>query len=151
MYVVGMEPQLTLTNVMAPTRGGTYDCIVINDAGTDFDSVTLYVHPTIVQDPMDTLARVGETISLTCLAESFPYPTYQWQMMNRNSGYYENISGENGTTLTLSPVGYNAYGRYRCVATNVIDGIERTVNSSSALVTGKQTLLTCYSDYIDLL
>ena len=150
MYVVGREPELTIASVTAPMHGGTYDCIVINDAGTEFDSGTLYVHPTIVQDPVDTLAEAGTTISLTCLAESFPFPTYQWQMMDRDSGLYENLAGETESILTLSPVQFNDYGRYRCVATNVIDGIERTVNSSSALVTGKLTLLTFHDDYIDL-
>ena len=142
MYVVGTEPQLSLTNITAPMNGGTYDCVVINDAGFGYDSVTLYVHPTFVQDPMDTLTEYGQTINLTCLAESFPYPTYQWQKMNRDSGYYENIPGETDTVLTLSPVQFDDYGRYRCVATNVIDGIERTANSSSALVTGKLMVAT---------
>ena len=151
MYVVGTQPELTLTSITAPMHGGTYNCIVVNDAGFDHDSGTLYVLPTIVQDPVDTFTRDGETISLTCLAESFPYPTYQWQMMNRDSGVYEDIPGETEAVLTLFSVQFNDYGRYRCVATNIIDGIERTVNSSSALVTGKQTLLACCINLIDLL
>ena len=146
MYVVGRESQLTLTNVTAPTHGGTYDCVVINDAGAGFDSVTLNVHPTIVQDPEDALAENGATVNLTCLAESFPYPTYQWQRMDRISGEYLNIPGETEPVFTLY-VEYDNYGRYRCVATNVIDGIERTANSLSALVTGKPTLLPCCSVY----
>ena len=137
---------------MAPMHGGTYDCVVVNAAGFGYDSVTLYVHPTFVQDPMDTLTEYGQTINLTCLAESFPYPTYQWQMRNRDSGYYENITGETDTVLTLSPVQFDDVGRYRCVATNVIDGIERTANSSSALVTGKLMIVASRSDfYVDLL
>ena len=138
MYVVGTLPELTLINITAPMHGGTYDCVVINDAGIGFDSGTLYVHPAFVQDPMDTQTRVNETISLTCLAESFPYPTYQWQMMNRSSGYYEDIPGENETVLTLSQVQLDDIGRYRCVAMTTIDGYERSTNSSSAIVTGKK-------------
>ena len=151
MYIVGTGPQLNLINITAPMHGGTYDCIVINDAGADFDSVTLYVHPAIVQDPVDTLTQNGSLVNLTCLAESFPYPTYQWQMMNRTTGIYDHIWGATEATFTLSPVSFSDYGRYRCVATNVIDGIERTATSSSALVTGKLTLSTSYGDYIDLL
>ena len=140
LYIVETQPQLTLTNITAPTHGGRYDCIVLNDAGFGIDSATLYVHPTIVLDPMDTLTRVNETINLTCLAEGFPYPTYQWQMMDRSSGYYEDIPGETETVLTISPVQFDDIGRYRCVATNVIDGYKRVANSSNAHVTGKRNI-----------
>ena len=97
---------------------------------------------------MDILTEAYESISLSCLAESFPYPTYQWQMMNRDSGSYDNLPGERGTVLSLSPVHYDDYGRYHCVATNVIDDTERTANSSSALVTGKLTTPTCCNDFL---
>ena len=146
MSIAGREPELILTDITAPANGGTYDCIVINDAGFGHNSGTLYVLPTIVQDPMDTLARAGDVITLTCLAESFPYPTYQWQMMNRISGFYDNITGETEASLTPFAAAFSSFGRYRCVASNVIDGIERTVSSSSALLTGKLNHLKCCDD-----
>ena len=116
--------------------------MVVNAAGFDYDSVTLYVHLEIVQDPVDTLTTSGANVSLTCVAESFPFPTQQWQIMDRDSGLYDDILGQTGTALSLSPVQFDDYGRYRCIAMNVMDGIENTVNSSSALLTGKQPILT---------
>ena len=146
-YIVGREPELTLNDITAPVHGGTYDCVVVNAAGFDYDSVTLYVRLEIVQDPVDTLTESGASVSLTCVAESFPFPTQQWQILDMDSGLYDDILGQTGTALSLSPVQFEDYGRYRCVATNVMDGIESTVNSSSALLTGKLTILTYYSNY----
>ena len=133
---VGMEPTLNIYNISAPKDGGTYDCVVLNDAGFGYASGVLNLPPEFVVHPEDVLAREGDNFNLTCLAESFPYPLYQWQMMNRATMQYDDILGETNNYLEFTSVTANQFGHYRCVASNTINGINMTETSNSSLVTG---------------
>ena len=133
---VGMERILTIYNITAPEDGGTYDCLVLNEAGFGYSSGVLYLPPEFVVHPEDVLASEGDAFNLTCLAESFPYPSYQWQMMNRTTMEYVDIPGENNTYLEFPSVTANDFGRYRCVAINTINGIVMNGTSNSSVVTG---------------
>ena len=133
---VGMEPTLNIYNITAPENGGTYDCVVLNDAGFGYASGVLNLPPEFVVHPEDMLAREDDSFNLTCRAESFPYPLYQWQMMNRTTMQYDDILGETNNYLEFTSVTADQFGRYRCVASNTINGINMTSMSNSALVTG---------------
>ena len=76
-----------------------------------------------------------QTLRLTCEAEAFPSPSIQWEKMNRVTGMFEAISGEISTVFMINSVNFSDFGMYRCVATNVIGGIEYNTNSSAAVVT----------------
>ena len=115
--------------------GGYYTCIAVNEAGYDTDNVNLLVRPQILTNPEEQYAEVGDNVSLSCRADSFPAPNYQWEMMNRTSGYFEPLTGQTSYVLTLESISYNQYGMYRCVAT--ADGIVENATSTPALVTGK--------------
>ena len=126
--------ELALESINATRDGGNYSCVVINEAGISTVETTLYVAPAITLDPEDQLVTEGDSFSLSCLADAFPSPTYQWERMNRTSRYFEEISGKTYSDLSFSNVGFDEFGMYRCVASS--EGINETAISRAALVTG---------------
>ena len=132
--IVGNEQTLVLTNINA-SFGGSYDCLVINDAGYGIDSSILFVVPEFVTHPQNVELEQMQTLTLTCEAEAFPSPSIKWEKMNRTNGIYEAIFGENITVFTISSVAFNDFGMYRCVASNTINGVEYDATSLPALVT----------------
>ena len=129
------ESTLAFTYVNATRDGGEYLCYAINGAGVEMNRTTLFIRPAITEHPENVYTNVDETVSLSCCADSFPTPNYQWEMMNRDTRRYELIANETSYTLTLDFIMFDEYGRYRCVAT--ADGIEGNATSNPALVTGK--------------
>ena len=132
--VASNSSQLSLTDVTGADDGGVYTCVVINEAGYDTASVTLYVSPEIILDPVDLFVEYGDSVNLTCEADSHPSPTYQWEKMNRTTAMFEAIEGEDTTTLMFPSIEYEDYGRYHCVVTTPT--IEETATSSDSLITG---------------
>ena len=126
---------LFIESINATLNGGSYECVVINEAGLGRNDTTLYVRPVITQQPMDVETEVDNIITLTCIADSFPAPEYQWEMMNRTSGEFEPIDGETDTTLVFDYIDYEDYGTYRCVVTTPT--INETITSEEAVITGK--------------
>ena len=55
--------------------------------------------------------------------------------MNRVTGMFEPILGENSTVFMINSVSFSDFGMYLCVASNVINGVEYNATSSEALVT----------------
>ena len=117
------------------TNGGLYTCIAINEAGYDNSTVTLYVRPEITTQPRNQFVDPGDTVTLTCIADSFPAPTYQWQRMNMTTGQFDNLSGETATTYTINDVEHEDFGRYCCEVTTPT--IDVTINSRDAIIVGK--------------
>ena len=126
--------QLTLESINATRDGGNYLCVVINEAGMSTVETTLYVAPAITLDPEDRLVAQGDSFSLSCLADAFPSPTYQWERMNQTSRYFDEISSETDSDLSFYNVGFDEFGMHRCVASS--EGINETAISRTALVTG---------------
>ena len=129
-----VEDSLLELEYINGTNGGLYTCIAINEAGHDNSTVTLYVRPEITTQPRNQFVDPGDTVTLTCVADSFPAPTYQWQKMNM-SGQFDNLSGQTATTYTIANVVYEDFGRYRCVVTTAT--INVTINSMDAIIAGK--------------
>ncbi|XP_019862900.1 PREDICTED: peroxidasin-like, partial [Amphimedon queenslandica] len=125
--------ELTLEYINATRDGGNYSCVVINEAGFVAVETTLYVAPIITLHPQDRLVTQGQYFMLSCLADAFPSPTYQWEKMNRTSGYFEEITDETSSDLRFNSVNFDNFGMYRCVASS--EGITETAVSRAALVT----------------
>ena len=125
---------LNIRDVDASEDGGEYDCIVRNDAGIGRATTILYVKPYFTLHPANKTANLGETVTFTCMAESFPYPTYQWQ--KQQGARFVDILNEEDTALTIN-VGSDSHGVYRCVATNVILGTTFTNTSTLATLHSK--------------
>ena len=132
--ILSEKSTLTLESING-TDGGLYTCIVINEAGYGNSTVTLYVLPEITTQPMDQFVDPGDTIVLTCIADSFPAPTYQWQRMNTTTEEFEDLSRETATIYTINDVEHEDFGIYRCVVTTPI--INVTINSRDTIIAGK--------------
>ena len=133
---------LLIESINATLNGGSYECVVINEAGLGRNDTTLYVRPVITQQPMDLETLANLTVTLTCIADSFPSPQYQWEMMNRILGEFEPVDGETETTLVFDYIDYDDYGRYRCIVTTSI--IYVTVISNEVMVTGELLITPFY-------
>ena len=118
----------------AQTQGGDYTCLVINEAGFDNSTVTLYISPEIVQQPQDQFVQDGDTVILTCIGDSFPPPKYQWEKMNRFTGSFEAIAGQANSTLVFTSIEHEDYGRYHCNVTAPI--INEILTSEEEVITG---------------
>ena len=123
---------LTIDNIGA-VNGGDYTCVVSNAAGSDSATATLYVAPSIVTQPTDILTRNGTAVSLTCEAESFPAPTYQWERYNETVAAFVIVGSD--PVLEFSPAVFGDEGSYRCVAslpgTEMIDTSTQVVLAST--------------------
>ena len=124
----------TIPSVNATEDGGSYDCYVFNEAGYENNSTTLYVRPVITEQLKNLYVDEGETVTFSCRADSFPAPKYQWEMMSRKTGMFQEVLNANDSTLMFSPIDYNDFGNYRCIAT--ANGIIENATSLPALVTG---------------
>ena len=81
----------------------------VNQAGQDSANVTLYVRPLIVDQPQDQFTRQGETVTLSCRADSFPSPLYQWEKFNTTSESYYQLPGETNRTLEFRSVEFDDF------------------------------------------
>ena len=146
LYVRSDNNELNVTvgtgPMSAQMQGGEYTCFVINEAGFDNSTVTLYISPQIVQDPMDQYVQDGDTVTLTCVGDSYPPPEYQWERWDMTNNSYQDIPGETNNTLVFTSIEHEDYGRYRCVVTAPI--IDEYVMSEYALITGKIVFIRFY-------
>lgn len=133
--VVGEGSVLNIYNVDALLHGGTYFCVVVNEAGFGTASADLYVTPRIIEHPMNRDYFSGSSpASLTCLAVSHPSPGYRWEKLGSSNEYME-VAGDE-STLNLGPVSYSTNGFYRCVAFINLTNILNETVSNVATVTG---------------
>lgn len=126
------------------THGGIYSCAANNSAGDINATVLLLVRPVV--EPELSLARKDDNVTLMCLAQSFPEPSYMWEMISMTdsggSGSLLNVfefgSGENQIVtwpiLEFKPVQYEDNGNYHCVIT--FNGIWQ-VSSNEVLLAGR--------------
>ena len=136
MTLVGTGPVLTLSNIDS-SAGGTYHCAVINEAGFDIETASLYITPTIVTHPMSVNASSGDSVSLSCMAVSFPDPEYRWERSSTNEGPYTEIANSEGSTYNLGNIVHSTNGFYRCIAYTNVSGIINETASNPAIVSGK--------------
>ena len=130
-----MDTTLNISTITATEDGGSYECVVINDAGFDVATGNLYVRPNFVEHPMDMEPSTGDNITLTCRAESFPSPQYRWEMMNRTTNMFEPVTGATSNVLELNSIEFSNFGMYRCCATAPL--INEEMCSNNATVTGE--------------
>ena len=109
---------LTLPNITA-SDGGTYTCVVTNSAGNSSASVDVNIRPRFTSVSEDLQQRSGDSVTLTCEAESFPEATYVWRRVN-GEGEGEDLS--TSSNLDFPSVMFGDEGGYICIATSA--GVE---------------------------
>ena len=131
-FTLDTGPQLDILSVNSSEDGGSYLCIVLNQAGAGMAEGSLYVRVTVLEQPSDVLAAISDMATFTFRAESFPSPSYQWQKY-ADSGF-DSIENETSEMLIFSPVNHDDFGTYRCVATATL--ANDTVISDNVTLTG---------------
>ena len=129
------ENNLTLTDITVSGDGAVYTCVASNVAGTGIASVSLNIHPVLIDHPMDVMTTNGTNETFTCNAIAFPPPTYIWHKVD--DILPETANGESSSTLILSPAVFGSEGEYYCNATS--NGI--TVSSNTATLTSESCIL----------
>ena len=138
-FIIQSGTILNIPSINATQDGGGYICVAINEAGTGSSSTSnLYVSPEITTQPMNQYVSPGDTVTLTCIADSFPAPTYQWEFFNTTLESFipipADVSGTN-SVLAIGEVQDQGFGTFRCNVTTEI--INETITSNEAVVTSK--------------
>ena len=121
---------LTLVNVLA-SDGGTYTCEVTNDGGTDTATTSIFISPYFTSQPQAVGGANGAMVTLTCVAEAFPSPTYQWSRVD-GGAISTAATGQNSSMLVFNPLAFGDEGEYVCNATSM--GV--TTQSQPATLSG---------------
>ncbi len=90
--------------------------------------------PIILTQPTDQFVQNGDGVTLTCEADSFPEPEYQWEKMNITLTMFESVPDETNNTLVFDTIEHSDFGSYRCVVTTPI--IDETITSDDVTITG---------------
>ena len=128
---------LTLTSVYA-SDGGEYTCVVSNTAGNDSASSKVYIFPYFTIAPEDAEISNGDNATLTCEAEAFPDPSYEWTKID--GIIRESVTGIDSTSLSFEPVLFGDEGSYNCNVTS-----ESGIIWSDAVLSGKLIFFVCFS------
>ena len=103
-------------------NGYQFRCTVTNQAGTEVsDPATLTVtkKPVITEQPVSTLAFLGDTVEFTVTAIGDGL-SYQWQSRINSSGAWgdSDLTGNKTDTLTVPVTAIRNGAQFRCVVTN---------------------------------
>ena len=107
--------------------GGNYSCVVTNAAGSDSDSTFLFIAPYFILQPVDQETANGSSVTLQCVAEAFPRPSYQWA--RADGELIGDIIVTNTNTLLIDPIFFGEQGDYYCNATSH-EGVARSQNAT---------------------
>ncbi|HYE62680.1 MAG TPA: immunoglobulin domain-containing protein [Phycisphaerales bacterium] len=105
---------LSIPSVSAGDQG-SYDCVLTNACdSTTSQSVFVTVNsaPQFISGPVSQEGCVGASAVFSVSVSGSPVPTLQWRFNGSE------LTGETGTTLTVSPITPGSQGSYDCVATN---------------------------------
>lgn len=108
-------------NVNAPTNGGSYACLSVDNENVNLSIFNIYFKPEIIATLTDIDTTIQEDVILTCDAEAFPFPSLQWQK-EASDGSFELLDGESASQLVLPKLSFSDSGTYRCIASNTING-----------------------------
>ena len=131
--VVGSQSNiLNLTNLQ---DSANYSVVATDSAGSVTSAVavvsinTTPTAPFFTLQPQSQTNSLGGTINLAASASGTGPITYQWYFAPTNSGSYSLMSGQTGSTLTLSSLNFSMSGTYYVTATGI-----SSQNSSVATV-----------------
>ncbi len=131
------ESILTISFLTAPLHGGTFVCIANNTISQDANGTTVFVKPRFILQPASIFVDVNTTQQLDCLAESYPFPEYQWSKENSS------LLNKTMPSLVFDPIQYEDSGYYTCH----VDSYDNTIDSDAAVVYGEYNE-TCSSQFI---
>lgn len=127
-----VRSNILIIHGLIPERDeGMYQCKATNEFGTAFSSGQLRIvqmAPSLRKHPMpsELFAGEGANITIPCVPEALPAPTFEWQKdYNRISAMGGRIRILPNGFLHISPVHRTDEGTYTCIARNNL-GHDRT-------------------------
>jgi len=113
---------LTLTPTSLAQNASQYRAICTNAAGSatsNAATLTVNTTPQVTNQPASASVTAPNTAAFTAACSGSPVPTLQWQLSTNAGLTWNNIPGQTGATLTLTPtsVALNA-SQYRASCTN---------------------------------
>ncbi|XP_012229670.1 fasciclin-2 isoform X3 [Linepithema humile] len=119
---------LTIDNVLTD-NDGLYECVASNVGGVTYKNghLTVEFPPSFRSMPNVTVYSWNQRpVNLTCIAESIPNATIEWQFGHNpidrleeyTGGYIKQIGNGPYSVLRVEPYNQRLYNYYRCVATN---------------------------------
>ena len=135
---------LTLLNVSV-ADGGAYTCMVTNAAGADNATTFVFISPYFTSHPQGMGGANGTMVTLTCGAEAFPAPTYQWGRVDGGTIRPE-VTGQDSAMLIFNPLTFGDEGDYICTAMS--NGNQ--VQSQTATLTGNNIISTLATSIINI-
>jgi hypothetical protein len=127
---VGLDTNVLVLNNVTATNTGSYSVIITNASGSVTSTpagLTVYVPPTITQQPQSVTNLAGTTTGFSALAIGNPAPSYQWQFDSTN------IFGATTNTLTLTNVQPAQAGNYSVVIGNPA-GVVASSNAALSVI-----------------
>ncbi len=106
------------------TQDGEYRCEAVNSVSSETESLAITVHypPDVSLSPQS--ATEGDTVTMTCTADSNPNATFSWSNVTEPfdglDGYTE--SSETGSTLTIQIARCQKQSQIQCSADNGVQG-----------------------------
>ncbi len=129
-YLAGENSStLMLSNVDA-SDGGDYTCVVFNSAGNTSATTSVFILPYFTVQPDDAGITNGSSISLTCQAEAFPSPSYEWIQVGGSIRSGLSVGSE---VLVFDPLLFGDEGDYVCNVTSA----ETVISSNTVTLSGK--------------
>ncbi|CAM4625856.1 unnamed protein product, partial [Lepidochelys kempii] len=117
---LGLSPDNRTLTVLGATRGdaGAYQCEVRNPVSTERSepsTVTVAYGPdsTRIDPPGPINVTFGSPLTLTCVTDSVPAPSYRWVLNGTDMK-------ETGTNLSFSPTAWAQHGTYECRVHNPV-------------------------------
>ncbi len=133
-YLVGENSStLMLSNVDA-SDGGDYTCVVFNSAGNTSATTSVFIMPYFTVQPDDAGSANGSSISLTCQAEAFPSPSYEWILVGGSIRSGLSVGSE---VLVVDPLLFGDEGDYVCNVTSA----ETVISSNTVTLSGKSVFV----------
>ncbi|CAG2107336.1 unnamed protein product [Medioppia subpectinata] len=129
-YIVNQNI-LTIDGLIPDRDEGMYQCRASNQLGSAFSSGQLRIismAPSFRKHPLDieTYASEGGNITIPCVPEAIPFPTFEWQKEgSRIGGSVGRIRILPNGFLSVNPVQISDEGLYTCVARNDL-GFDRS-------------------------
>ncbi len=138
-YLAGENSSTLMLGNVDASDGGDYTCVVFNSAGNTSATTSVFILPYFTVQPDDAGITNGSSISLTCQAEAFPFPSYEWIQVRGSIRSDLSVGSE---VLVFNPLLFGDEGDYVCNVTSA----ETVISSNTVTLSGKSVFVVHFNE-----